>query len=74
MRITYDPVADAVYIYLGDPSAEVTTQEVDEDVNLDLDEHGQVVGIEVLNARARVFRGGAMNVELEQPLPQPQSA
>ncbi len=36
IKITYDPVADAVYIYLSDPDAEVTTQEMDEDVNIQL--------------------------------------
>ncbi|MFE6857262.1 DUF2283 domain-containing protein [Nocardia sp. NPDC057668] len=61
-RVTYDPVADAAYIYLTReiPAGGVTkTVPVDPIaiggmVNLDLDANGVIVGIEVLGARSKL--------------------
>ncbi|WP_405166395.1 DUF2283 domain-containing protein [Nocardia sp. NBC_01499] len=61
-RVTYDAVADAAYIYLTReilPGGVATTVSVDPIaidgmVNLDLDAEGRIVGIEVLDARARL--------------------
>lgn len=61
-RVTYDPVADAAYIYLTPeiPAGGVaTTVPVDSIaiggmVNIDLDDKGVIVGIEVLNASAKL--------------------
>ncbi|MBG0827652.1 DUF2283 domain-containing protein [Planomonospora sp. ID67723] len=51
---TYDPEAEAAYVYLRGPIAPggvAETIEVDDAmVNLDLDENGRVVGIEVIAA------------------------
>ena len=54
MRITYDPEADALYLYLT-PKAErdgaaVETVEIAPNVNADYDENGNLLGIEVLSA------------------------
>ena len=57
MRITYDRVADAAYIYLADDIHMPETRHVDEDINLDFDEHNQLVGIEVLGASQRLQLG-----------------
>ena len=54
MRIQYDPEANAVYVAFGKRGHPVVTREMDEDVNVDLDADGQVVGIEVLNAKERL--------------------
>ena len=54
MRITYDAVADAAYIYLADKIQPPETRQVDEDIYLDFDEHGKLVGIEVLDASQRL--------------------
>ena len=54
MRITYDREADAAYIYLVDDIHTPETRHVDEDINLDFDEHNQLVGIEVLSASQRL--------------------
>jgi uncharacterized protein YuzE len=52
MRVTYDPAADALYVYVCD--AEVAeTREVAPDFNLDLSAEGDVVGIEILGASQR---------------------
>jgi uncharacterized protein YuzE len=62
MRITYDPIADAAYIYLvrippggvaetypGDPRDKLSYG-----INLDFDKAGRLLGIEVLNARLKL--------------------
>jgi uncharacterized protein YuzE len=52
MRVTYDPDADALYIYVSD--AEIAdTREIAPNVNLDITATGDVVGIEILAASAR---------------------
>jgi uncharacterized protein YuzE len=50
MRLTYDHTVDALYIALTDAPI-VTTRRINADFMLDLDEHDQVVGIEVLRVR-----------------------
>ncbi|MEI7011820.1 DUF2283 domain-containing protein [Leptospira licerasiae] len=46
MKIRHYPETDSVYIDLSDrPSVE--TQEVNEDMNIDLDESGALVGIDI---------------------------
>ena len=52
MRMTYDPAADAMYLYLTElaaGAAEVArTEEVAPGLMLDFDRDGRVIGIEVL--------------------------
>jgi len=52
MKITFDKEADAVYIYFKDISlGEVkNTISLNESVNIDLDENGKTLGIEILDA------------------------
>ena len=52
MRVTYDPAADALYIHVSDGEV-VETHEAAPDVNLDLGQTGEVVGIEILGASTR---------------------
>jgi uncharacterized protein YuzE len=52
MRVTYDPAADALYIYVGEGEI-AETREVAPAVNLDLTESGELVGIEILGAATR---------------------
>lgn len=60
--ITYDAEADAVYVYFeapGQPSKAARTYpcdpiEVGGMVNLDFDQHGRILGIEVLDARSKL--------------------
>ena len=62
MRITYDPKADAAYIYLVDeisPGGVARTYpcdplEVNGQINLDFDSEGRLLGIEVLDAKKRL--------------------
>jgi uncharacterized protein YuzE len=50
MKFAYDQTVDALYITLTD-KPHVRTKSITTDFMLDLDEAGQVIGIEVLNVR-----------------------
>ena len=54
MKITYDAEADAVYIYLSDNVHLPETREIEENINMDFNEHNQLVGIEILAASERL--------------------
>jgi uncharacterized protein YuzE len=62
LHVTYDREADAAYIYFIEPHTEsqvartyvCNTQEVDGMINLDFNESGRVVGIEVLAASSKL--------------------
>jgi len=57
MRVTYDPAADAMYLYLMEGATEepkvARTEEVAAGVMLDFDGEGQVIGVEVLSVSRR---------------------
>lgn len=54
MKVTYDAQVDAAYIYLTKKVSEPETRQVDDDIALDFDEQGRLVGIEVLAASKRL--------------------
>ncbi|MEU9861184.1 DUF2283 domain-containing protein [Streptomyces sp. NPDC047971] len=62
LEVTYDAVANAAYLYLTTPGSHprVTSMypcdpvKVDGMINLDFDEAGRLIGIEVLDARAKL--------------------
>ena len=60
MKLTYDPRANAAYIYIRDdhPRVEVETLELSDEVNVDIAPDGSVFGIELLNAKEQ-FKAGA---------------
>jgi uncharacterized protein YuzE len=68
MRITYDPEANALSIELH-PAAAAHGCDIDEDVSVDFDAEGQVIGLEVLHAQARV-RSPHADIVLEPITPQ----
>ena len=54
---SYDPVADAAYIYFDHPIPAGVVDQVDTDhgaVNVDLDAGGRILGVEVIGARRRL--------------------
>jgi len=65
VKITYDPEADAVYIYLCREVRQPETREVDEDIYLDFDQENRLVGIEVLDASHRLDLGALLPVVTE---------
>jgi uncharacterized protein YuzE len=62
IKVTYDKTANAAYIYFTDPQARVRSAhtypcdpiDVDGMINLDFDEQGRLIGIEVLAATAKL--------------------
>ncbi|MFJ6087989.1 DUF2283 domain-containing protein [Streptomyces sp. NPDC092369] len=62
VRVTYDKTVNAAYVYLTEPQARVTSArmypcdpvDVDGMINLDFDERGRLIGIEVLAASSKL--------------------
>lgn len=50
MKIDLDKDADAAYIYINESGEVDKTIEVNENIILDFDENGRLIGIEMLNA------------------------
>lgn len=65
MKFSYDPKADAVYIRFNEGTIE-ETDEVFPGIMLDVDIHGNLVGLEILNASKRLSKP-PLTVELEVP-------
>jgi uncharacterized protein YuzE len=53
LRFSYDPQANAAYLQLGDGKI-VETEQVKEDIIIDYDATGRVLGLEFLHARERL--------------------
>ena len=53
MKISYDPDADAMYIELVEREV-AKTKEVDDNTIIDLDNEGNVVGVEILFVKERM--------------------
>ena len=51
--VEYDPEADAAYVRLANGKAVDRTVEFDDDVQVDLDADGNIVGIEILHFSSR---------------------
>jgi len=49
IRVEYDPKADAMYIWLRKARYEIS-EELAENVIIDLDKRGRIIGIEILDA------------------------
>lgn len=66
MKITYDPVVDAVYISFHEASAEVTIVRLTEDIAVNLGPGEDVYGIETLAASKHLgIKPEAPSVTLE---------
>jgi len=63
MRITYDPKYDTLYLKIGE-AEKVLGKEIDEDISLDMDAQGNLVGIEVLSASEHVNLKQLLPVEI----------
>ncbi len=53
MEISYDPKYDVMYIKFSDAKI-ADTVEVNEGIIIDYSEHGEIVGIEIINASVRI--------------------
>ena len=57
IRTSYDPEADAMFVWFGPEGIKsVVTEEVSPGIMLDFDSEGRVIGIEVLDVSERMMR------------------
>jgi uncharacterized protein YuzE len=64
MKIEYDREVDALYIRLQEKYV-ARTVELEEGLNLDLDENGKLIGLEVLDATERYPLSDIFNISTE---------
>ncbi len=64
MKIEYDKEVDALYIRLQEKYVGRTV-ELEEGLNLDLDENGKLIGLEVLDATERYSLTDIFNISTE---------
>jgi uncharacterized protein YuzE len=64
MKIEYDKEVDALYIRLQEKYV-ARTLEIEEGLNLDLDEEGKLIGLEVLDATERYTLSDIFNIATE---------
>jgi len=64
MKIEYDQEVDALYIRVQEKYV-ARTQEVSEGVNLDFDEEGKLIGLEILDATERYSPKDIFNLSTE---------
>ncbi len=64
MRVRFDQQADALYVRL-DESPVVESEEVRPGVMLDLDQRGEIVGIEILRVGQRLPTAQLKHVEFD---------
>lgn len=56
VRVEYDSKADAMYIWLRKAKYEIT-EEIADNVMIDLDKSGRIIGIEILDATKNLGKG-----------------
>ncbi len=64
MRVRFDEAADALYVRI-DESPVVESEEVRPGVVLDLDERGEIVGIEILRVAQRLPTAELRHMEFD---------
>lgn len=64
MKIEYDREVDALYVRLQEKFV-AKTVEVDEGVNIDFDEEGKLIGLEILDATERYALSDVFNISTE---------
>jgi len=56
MKTTYDKQADALYIYFTSGKSVTKTEEVKEDIMVDYDDDGSLIGLEILDASKKLSK------------------
>ncbi|MDJ0272632.1 MAG: DUF2283 domain-containing protein [Candidatus Caldarchaeum sp.] len=64
MKVTYDPEADIIYMVLRDGEI-YDSREENEDVRLEYDKEGHLIGIEIMNARTNLIAAIAEEISRE---------
>jgi len=62
MKVRYDSKADILYILIKEGEV-LNTDEIDEDVWIEYDENGEVMGIEIWNAGEKVIMNALREIE-----------
>jgi uncharacterized protein YuzE len=69
MKATYDREADALYVYVAPDRGPIArTVRMTDDVMVDIDADGQIVGVEVLHAAAMPDLAGADFGPIRSPI------
>jgi uncharacterized protein YuzE len=65
VKIEYDPEADALYIQIREahPNDNI---DIEEGVTVDVDEHGHIVGLEILDASKRLSPSDLTSISIEK--------
>jgi len=63
MKISYDPKDDILYLKFGN-AEKVLCRDVDEDITIDIDDEGKLVGIEILSASEHIDLSLLLPVEI----------
>ncbi|MBI5750455.1 MAG: DUF2283 domain-containing protein [Nitrospinae bacterium] len=64
MKIEYDKEVDALYIRIQEKKV-THTKEIEEGINLDIDEDGKVIGLEIIGATERYRLEDIFNISTE---------
>ncbi len=64
MKIEYDRAVDALYIRIQEKHVK-RTKELEEGINVDFDEDGKIVGLEIIGATERYSRKDIFNIATE---------
>ena len=64
MKIEYDKEVDALYIRIQEKKVS-RTKELEEGINLDIDEDGKIIGLEIIGATERYNRKDIFNIATE---------
>ena len=64
MKIEYDKEVDALYIRIQEKKV-ARTKEVEEGINLDIDEDGKIIGLEIIGATERYKKEDIFNIATE---------
>lgn len=59
MKLTYGPTHNIAYLQLREPSGQVETLHNSDELNIDLDPDGTILGIEFVNANHQIAAGPA---------------
>jgi len=65
MRISYDQKYDILYLKLGE-AEKVYCKDIDDDITVDIDANGKLVGIEVLSATEHIDLSYLLPVEIRK--------
>ena len=69
MKIEYDREVDALYVRLQEKFV-AKTVEIDEGINLDFDDGGRLIGLEILDATERYDLSDIFNISAENLFPE----